>query len=104
MLGNIMNRHLAEMVRSERQYQFGQAKLASLPKYCLECPVIFACLGECPKNRFNKTPKGEAGLNYLCAGYKAFFKRVREPMKIMSMLIQSGRPASDIISTPGRRQ
>jgi len=68
-----MNRHLAEMVRSERQYQFGQAKLASLPKYCLECPVIFACLGECPKNRFNKTPKGEAGLNYLCAGHKAFF-------------------------------
>ncbi len=46
----------------------------------------FACNGECPKNRFISTPDGEPGLNYLCAGYKAFFQRVDEAMKIMAML------------------
>ena len=59
--------------------------------------MLFACNGECPKNRFLETPEGEPGLNYLCAGYKAFFQRVDEPMKIMAMLMNSGRPASDVM-------
>ncbi len=97
LLGNIMDLHMKEMVGSEQQNKFGQSKYDSLPKYCLECPVLFACQGECPKNRFSKTPNGEEGLNYLCSGYKAFFKRVNEPMKIMAMLLSSGRPASDVM-------
>ena len=60
--------------------------------------MLFACQGECPKNRFSKTPKGEEGLNYLCTGYKAFFQSVNEPMKIMAMLLDSGRPASDVMA------
>ena len=59
--------------------------------------MLFACNGECPKNRFITTPDGEEGLNYLCAGYKAFFQRADEPMKIMAMLLSGGRPASDVM-------
>ena len=97
LLGNIQDEHMLELVGSDEQYKFGQDKYDSLPKYCLECPVLFACNGECPKNRFIDTPDGESGLNYLCAGYKAFFQRVDEPMKIMAMLMSSGRPASDVM-------
>jgi uncharacterized protein len=97
LLGNIKSEHMIQLVGSERQHQFGQDKYDSLPQYCLECPVLFACNGECPKNRFIKTPAGEPGLNYLCAGYKAFFQRVDEPMKMMAMLFNSGRPASDVM-------
>ena len=97
LVGNIQDVHMVELVGSERQYKFGQDKYDTLPKYCLECPVLFACNGECPKNRFTITPDGEAGLNYLCAGYKAFFQRVDEPMKIMATLLRTNRPASDVM-------
>jgi len=57
---------------SEERPKFGQNKREKLPKYCRKCPVLFACRGECPKNRFIKTPDGKEGLNYLCGGYKVF--------------------------------
>ena len=103
LLGNIIAQPMIELVGSDQQYKFGQDKYDTLPKYCLECPVLFACNGECPKNRFitsppgEATPDGESGLNYLCAGYKAFFQRVDEPMKIMAMLLRTNRPASDVM-------
>jgi uncharacterized protein len=98
LLGNIKEEHMLQMVGSEEQYKFGQDKYDTLPRYCLECPVLFACNGECPKNRFIITPNGEPGLNYLCAGYKGFFQRIDEPMKIMAMLMDNGRPASDVMT------
>lgn len=98
LLGNIQAEHMVELVGSNQQHGFGQDKLTSLPRYCIECPVRFACNGECPKNRFVKTPDGEPGLNYLCAGYKAFFQRVDEPMKMMTTLMKNGRMAADVMS------
>ncbi len=56
----------------------------------------FACNGECPKNRFCTTADGEAGLNYLCAGYKAFFRRVDAPMRTMAHLLRTNQPAAAI--------
>ena len=61
------------MLESPQQKAFGQAKLDSLPKYCLKCEVLNMCNGACPKDRFIETPDGEPGLNYLCEGYKLFF-------------------------------
>jgi uncharacterized protein len=104
LLGNIREKHMVEMVGSEKQIKFGRDKQNSLPKYCLECPVLFACRGECPKNRLAKTPGGQPGLNYLCAGFKAFFQRADESMQIMAMLLSSGRPASDVMSVLAERE
>ena len=71
MLGNIKETHMLELVASQQQRQFGLDKRDTLPRYCRECDVRFACHGGCPKDRFIATPDGEPGLNYLCAGYKA---------------------------------
>ncbi len=71
--GNIEDRPLGEMVLSPNQEEFGRNKEALLPEYCRSCPYLFACFGECPKNRFIRTPSGEPGLNYLCRGWKRFF-------------------------------
>ena len=72
-LGNIMEIPLVKFLESPVQRKFGQAKLDNLPRYCLDCEVLSMCNGECPKNRFIRTPEGEPGLNYLCGGYKRFF-------------------------------
>jgi uncharacterized protein len=72
-LGNIQNISLVELLESPEQIAFGQAKLDTLPHYCRSCEVRDMCNGGCPKNRFIRTPDGETGLNYLCAGYKKFF-------------------------------
>ena len=76
-LGNIMEAPLLGFLESSRQKAFGRAKLASLPRYCRECTVREMCHGGCPKDRILRTPEGEAGLNYLCAGYKRFFNHCR---------------------------
>ena len=97
LLGNIKDQHLLELVASDRQRQFGNAKQDSLPRYCRECEEKLACNGECPRNRFIETPDGEAGLNYLCAGYKVFFKHIDRPMKLMMDLLLRGREAPEVM-------
>jgi uncharacterized protein len=97
LLGNILETPLVELVSSEQQVVFGRNKCDTLPRYCRECEVLFACHGECPKNRFVRTPDGDTGLNYLCAGYQQFFRHVDRPMKLMASLIRAGRPVPDIM-------
>ncbi|MGZ4936688.1 MAG: SEC-C metal-binding domain-containing protein, partial [Halobacteriota archaeon] len=90
-----------DLVASDAQRRFGSNKLETLPKYCTECPVRFACHGECPKNRFIATPTGEPGLNYLCAGYRAFFQHIDLPMRLMASLLRQGRAPAEVM-TRGR--
>jgi uncharacterized protein len=80
-VGNIMEKPLEQMAFSRLQERFGKAKEGALPAYCQRCDYQFACFGECPKNRFIKTPEGEPGLNYLCSGWKKFFAHIDEPVQ-----------------------
>ena len=96
-VGNIAENTIQEMVDSTFQRKFGTDKRDTLPEYCRSCEVKFVCNGGCPKNRFIKTPTGEDGLNYLCAGYKQFFNHIDEPMKLMAAALQAGRPANSIM-------
>lgn len=97
-LGNILDSPLDAMVRSDEQRAFGAAKRDTLPAYCLGCDVRFVCHGECPKHRFLTTPDGEPGLNYLCAGYKHFFRHIDPYMKFMAQQLRQGRPASTVMA------
>jgi uncharacterized protein len=96
-LGNIKETHMIQLITSPEQLKFGRDKRETLPRYCRQCEVRFACHGGCPKNRFIQTPDGEAGLNYLCAGYKAFFNHIDKPMKMMASLLQQGRYADEVM-------
>ena len=96
LLGNIKDTPMVDLVGAERQVRFGLAKRESLPEFCRSCEVRFACHGGCPKYRFTRTPQGDAGLNYLCSGYRKFFNHIDRPMRMMSDLLRQGRPPAEM--------
>ncbi len=103
-LGNLHERSLSELSEVPQQRQFGQDKKDTLPKYCRECSVRFACNGECPKHRFAVTPDGEPGLNYLCAGYKKFFSHIDPYMKMMVDLLRHQQAPAQIMQILAQRE
>jgi len=96
-IGNIHNRTLTEMMYSERQINFGNDKYQALPSQCKRCRFLFACYGECPKNRIIETGTGESGLNYLCRGYYRFFEHVAPYMDFMKDELAACRPPANIM-------
>jgi uncharacterized protein len=104
-LGNILEHPISELVNSPSQHKFGLDKLLGLPEYCQKCDVLFACHGECLRNRFGKSPDGdEQGLNYLCAGYRMFFHHIDSPMRVMRDLLRHGRAAEEIMQVYRRNR
>ena len=97
-LGNIHHESIVEMMYSPKQMAFGRMKHEALPTQCRECEWLFACNGECPKNRIAETKSGEMGLNYLCEGYQKHFKHVAPYMDFMKQELMAGRPASNVMT------
>lgn len=96
-LGNIHSDTFVNMMGSDRQLAFGAAKRDGLPSQCRNCQFLFACHGECPKNRFAVTADGEPGLNYLCKGYKRFFSHVKPYMDFMAAEYKAGRAPANVM-------
>lgn len=97
-LGNIRENRLVELLESPEQRAFGRRKRDGLPRFCLECEVLSSCNGGCPKDRFIRTPDGEEGLNYLCAGSRRFFTYSRPYLQRMAALRKSGFSEAKIAS------
>ncbi len=96
-LGNVVTDSLPDMVEKSLQSGFGLMKERALPRCCRECEVLPACRGGCPKHRFARTYDDEAGLHYLCAGYKKFFLHIRKYLRAMTQLLENGLPASYVM-------
>ncbi len=96
-LGNIHTESLIGMMYSPAQLRFGADKSDTLPRHCKRCEYLFACHGECPKNRIARTADGEEGLNYLCEGYHKFFRHVAPYMDFMKTELQNNRAPSNVM-------
>ena len=97
-LGNIKTNTLTEMMYSSRQIQFGKDKYTKLPEQCNACEYLFACYGECPKNRILETETGEQGMNYLCKGYYKFFEHITPYMDFMCNELIHRQPPANIMN------
>ncbi len=97
-LGNIRETRMIDLIVLPQQRAFGDAKRDTLPRFCRECDVRFACHGGCPKDRFALTPDGEPGLHYLCPSYKTFFGHVRSAMDAMCELLRAGRAPAELVA------
>ena len=100
-LGNVTGKSLEKLVQAPRQVQFGMDKRQGLPAYCRACEVQFICNGGCPKDRILKTPDEQPGLNYLCAGYRAFFNYASPFMRRMAAFLKIGQAPSAIMPWAG---
>ena len=98
-LGNIHADAFAAMVDSPAQEQFGRDKYANLPEQCRRCRVVKGCWGGCPKHRFVPAGDGTPATNYLCSGLKRYFEHVAPYFNAMIRLLESGKPASDIMTS-----
>ena len=98
-LGNLHQRTITEMMYSEQQNEFARMKHQMLPQQCRECRFLFACHGECPKNRFLTDRYGNYGLNYLCRGYHRFFEHVAPYMDFMKHELDNQRPPANVMTS-----
>ena len=88
---------LKELMTSDRQVRFGISKRNGLPEKCIRCRWFFACHGECPKHRFNKTESGETGLSALCEGHQIFYGRVAPYMDRMRALLEERKSPAGVM-------
>ncbi len=91
-LGNIHHQTIAEMMYGQQQQRFMRTKVDSLSQRCRECDYLFACHGECPRNRFLSGNE-----NYLCEGYRMFFRHVSPTMNFMAQELAAGRAPSNVM-------
>ena len=96
-LGNIRETPLIDLLESQAQKSFGLSKQETLPRHCRICDVLDMCNGGCPKDRVIRTPDGEPGLNYLCAGYRRFFSHCRPYTAQMAALRWAGHPPEQLM-------
>jgi uncharacterized protein len=101
-LGNVLTNDVRSLVTSDRQRAWGGRKENSLPQQCQQCDVKVICRGGCPKHRFLETYDGEPGLNYLCAGYKKFYRHTAKYMAAMHKLLAFDLPLENIMRAIGQ--
>lgn len=99
-IGNIRRTPLIDLIQNPKQEAFGRAKRDTLPRYCLGCEVLPLCNGGCPKDRILRTPDGEPGLNYLCAGYRRFFNYCRPFLEELYALANLETSAAQTVLEP----
>jgi len=103
-LGNLNEKSLLTLMNSPFQQQFGRNKLDTLPAYCRKCEFLDLCNGECPKNRIVKTSDGEPGLNYLCHGFKMFYKHTEPYFDFMANELRNKRLPANVKKWASARQ
>jgi len=88
LIGNIMDRPLAELVTDPLLEEFAALK-TGLPNVCRDCEYLHYCNGGCPKHHM---PIGtDAGRrNHFCDGLKALFAEAIPTLKRIAPYVQRG--------------
>ncbi len=97
-IGNLYKQNFDQLCDSGGFKRFSKMKTQLLPDECKRCQYYFACRGECPRNRFCKSPSGQPYSNYLCYGYKKFFEHVRPYMDYLKREFLAQRPLDSVMN------
>ena len=102
LLGNLMEKPLAEIYLSNREKSFAQLK-KNYPETCRNCAYLWICYGGCPKDRL-AAGGGKFGCeSYLCEGLKLFFEHAGERLASLADTVR--RPGAAVgASVPGTQK
>ena len=95
-LGNIVDDNPLAMVERSTGSGFGDKDM-TLPQACLDCDMLRACWGGCPKHRFGDSVFGDKGQYYLCRGNKKYYRHISKYLHGMAQLIENDLPVSMIM-------
>ena len=95
-LGNIFDKNIAEMAKSDQQLFFEQHKKDTLSARCKACAYLNMCGGDCPKNRIAKTSEGES-ISCLCTGFRMFFEHTQKHFQFMANELKNQRPPANVM-------
>lgn len=98
LVGNIAEQSIAALSDAAVMRRFARKKRLELTAQCRACPFVQLCWGGCPKDRFVPAKDGEAGHNFLCAGYTAFYAHTLPTFSAMARAIQRGGTAADAVT------
>ncbi|MCZ7629748.1 MAG: SPASM domain-containing protein [Microthrixaceae bacterium] len=98
LVGNITETHLVELMGSDQQVEFGNAKRDSLPQYCRDCEVRFVCNGNAPGTASAPLPTVRR-VSTTCARDTSRSSPTSDPpMKQMAALLRAGRDAPEVMT------
>lgn len=87
-LGNVCETPLLNLVYSASERHPDRSRPATLLRQCTECPVLFACRGECVQDASPLSEGGASEVSYLCEGYRAFLAYATPQIRQMAHTIQ----------------
>ena len=93
-IGNIGQETYVQVVDGEKQSNFGQAKEKKLTHRCKRCDVLHFCNGGCPAQQLVKFGNEEYPHNYLCEGYRTFFKYTQPYFEAIARALRNQMPAN----------
>jgi uncharacterized protein len=93
-IGNIAQETYVELVDGEQQRKFGEAKEKKLTNRCKRCNVRHFCNGGCMAHRFVNLRNEKYRQNYLCEGYRAFFKHAQPCLEAIAQALRNQLPAN----------
>jgi uncharacterized protein len=101
-IGNVLTDDIKSMVNSAKQCEWGDQKERNLPNHCKECEVFSMCRGGCPKHWFVGADVGSTGMNYLCGGYKKFYRHIKKYINSFGHLMEHQLPCEFIMQAVDR--
>jgi uncharacterized protein len=99
LIGNLVERDLASLIRDPRLIAFGAVKKETLPRSCCTCVFLASCNGGCPKDRIIPDPEDGLPINYLCPAYKRFFAHARPTLESLAAHMKAGKALREFRTT-----
>ena len=103
LLGNIMETPMIDLVASEQQRPFGRPSWTRCPGSASSARCASSATAAAPRTASWSPATATPNLNYLCEGYKSFFRHIDQPMRMMAEELRNRRAPANVMRVINER-